>query len=193
MRTAVIVVDMLADYFDEAHPLPITDPARAIVPAVDRLTAAARAGNHAVVFACDSFLPGDFLFGGKMQPHALRGTPGAEPTALLHREPDDIVLPKRRFSAFFKTDLDQTLRTLGVEAVAVAGITTHFCVLTTALDAVALDFRTVVVEDCCAAPTPEMHAATLDLYRRNPLWPLLRVERLDDYRSELSEQGQPQE
>lgn len=193
MRSAVIVVDMLEETFDPAHPLPISEPARAIVPAIDRLTAAARAGGHPVVFACDSFLEGDFLFGGKMQPHALRGTPGAEPTALLHREPGDVVLPKRRFSAFFKTDLDQTLRTLGVEAVAVAGITTHFCVLTTALDAVALDLRAVLVEDCCAAPTPQMHAAALDLYRRNPLWPLLRVMPLADYLPELSSQGHQQE
>jgi len=173
MRTAVIVVDMLADYFD--HELPITAAARALIPAIDRLTAAARAAQLPVVFACDSFLPDDFLFGGKMSPHALRGTPGAEPTDLLHREPRDVVLPKRRFSAFFKTDLDQTLRTWGVEAVAVCGITTHVCVLTTVLDAVCHDFHAFLIEDCCAAHKPEAHDAVLGLYRDTPLFPLLRV------------------
>ena len=54
----------------------------------------------------------------------------------LDRLPRDMVLPKRRFSAFFKTDLDQTLRTLDVDTVLVGGISTNFCVLTTALDAV---------------------------------------------------------
>ena len=55
------------------------------------------------------------------------------------------------------------------------GIATHFCVLTTALDALCHDFRAVILEDCSAAPTPEMHQRTLDNYRRNPLYPLLRV------------------
>ena len=193
MRTAVIVVDMLADYFREDHPLPITGPARAIVPAIDRLTAGARAANQPVIFACDSFLEGDFVFRGKMRPHALRGTPGAEPTALLTRTRGDIVLPKRRFSAFFKTDLDQTLRTLGVGGVAVAGITTQVCVLATALDAVALDFHAVLVEDACAAHRPDVHAAALDLYRNTPLHPMLRVQDVDGYLSELDSQGQGQQ
>ena len=93
----------------------------------------------------------------------------------LDQAPTDIVLPKRRFSAFFKTDLDMTLRLLQIDTVAVTGITTHFCVLTTALDALCHDFRAVILEDCSAAPTPEIHQRTLDNYRRNPLYPLLRV------------------
>ena len=192
MRTAVIVVDMLADTVREDRPLPISGPALAIVPAIERLTAGARAAGCPVVFACDSFLEGDFLFRGRMRPHALRGTPGADPTPLLTRHPEDIVLPKRRFSAFFKTDLDQTLRTLGVEGVAVAGITTHVCVLTTALDAIALDFHATLVEDACAAHDPAVHGAALDLYRNTPLHPLLRVIDVDGYLAELTAQDQVQ-
>ena len=109
-----------------------------------------------------------------MKPHSLRGTPGAMPVAELHREPTDEVLPKRRFSAFFKTDLDQTLRTQGVDTVAVCGISTHFCVITTALDAVCHDFRTIIVEDGTAAYSAATHDECLALYRRNPLYPLLR-------------------
>jgi len=41
---------------------------------------------------------------------------------------EDIILPKRRFSAFFKTDLDITLRTLEVDTIALAGINTDACV-----------------------------------------------------------------
>ena len=48
MRTAVIVVDMLADYFD--HELPFTAPARAVVPAINRLTGAARSAGIPVTF-----------------------------------------------------------------------------------------------------------------------------------------------
>ena len=92
-----------------------------------------------------------------MKAHSLRGTPGAEVLEDLDRTPADIFLPKRRFSAFFKTDLDMTLRLLQIDTVAVTGLATHFCVLTTALDALCHDFRAVILEDCSAAPTTEMH------------------------------------
>ncbi|PIP08711.1 MAG: hypothetical protein COX51_02945 [Syntrophobacteraceae bacterium CG23_combo_of_CG06-09_8_20_14_all_50_8] len=41
----------------------------------------------------------------------------------------DIHLPKRRFSAFFKTNLDQTFRLHGVGGVAIAGIISHWCLI----------------------------------------------------------------
>lgn len=175
LKPAVIVVDMVRDNFRDADHLPITAPARAMVPALNRLIYASRTRGAPIVFACDSFLEGDFIFQGKMKAHSLRGTPGAEVLDDLDRAPQDIFLPKRRFSAFFKTDLDLTLRLLRVDTVAVTGIATHFCVLTTALDALCHDFRAVIIEDCCAGPNPDIHRRTLDNYRRNPLYPLLRV------------------
>ncbi len=189
MKPVVVVVDMLVDNLGTGEHGAIEREGRAIVPAVRRVAAAARDRGLPVVFANDSFLPGDFLFGGRMAPHALRGTPGARVVPELGPDPRDHVLPKRRFSAFFKTDLDQTLRTLGVDTVAVAGITTPFCVMTTALDAVAHDFRAVVLEDASAAHKPEVHAQCLGLYRRSALWPLLRVETVDAFLAALDAGG----
>jgi nicotinamidase-related amidase len=180
MRPVVVVVDMLVDNVHGLEHTPVGDAALAVVPAINRLLGIARERNWPVCFACDSFLPGDFLFGGRMKPHALRGTPGADPIPELDRRPDDEVLRKRRFSAFFKTDLDQTLRTRSVDTVLVTGIATNFCVLATALDAVCHDFHAVIVEDACAAAKPEWHANTLSCYRRNVLFPLLRVQTVDE-------------
>lgn len=176
MKPAILVVDMVQDNFHDEDHLPITAHARAMLPALNHLLRESRRKGAPIIFACDSFLEGDFIFQGKMKAHSLRGTQGAEVLEDLERTPADIFLPKRRFSAFFKTDLDMTLRLLQIETVAVTGIATHFCVLTTALDALCHDFRGVILEDCCAAPTPEIHQRTLDNYRRNPLYPLLRVE-----------------
>jgi nicotinamidase/pyrazinamidase len=175
MKPAVIVVDMVKDNFHDEDHLPITAHARAMIPALNHLLQESRQRRIPIIFACDSFLEGDFIFQGKMKAHSLRGTPGAEVMEGLDQAPGDIVLPKRRFSAFFKTDLDMTLRLLQIDTVAVTGIATHFCVLTTALDALCHDFRAVILEDCSAAPTAEMHQRTLDNYRRNPLHPLLRI------------------
>ena len=91
------------------------------------------------------------------------------------RETNDIWLPKPRYSAFFKTGLENTLREMDVTMCAVGGIATNFCVLTTALDALQHDFKAVFIEDCSTAAKQEIHEHTLGLYRRNPLYPLLQV------------------
>lgn len=181
MRASVVVVDMIVDNLHSGEHSLIAQEGAAIIPALQRLLAAARASEMPVVFANDSFLPQDALFGGRMKPHALRGTAGAQVIPELAPKPGDHVVPKRRFSAFYKTDLAQTLRTLGVDTVAIGGITTPFCVLTTALDAVCEDFRAVILEDCAAAHKREVHERCLSLYRKNILWPLLRVMRAQEF------------
>lgn len=180
MKTAVVVIDMVKDNLESSAHAGIAQRGKAIVPAVNRLTAGARAKGWPVIFATDSFLPGDALFRGRMKDHSLRGTEGAEVSDLLERGPEDVWLPKRRMSAFFKTDLDQTLRLWSVERVAACGLMTPYCVLTTALDAVCLDFYAVMVEDASTAPTDAMHTSCLDLYRRSPLRPLLTVQSVDE-------------
>ncbi|MCG6534620.1 MAG: cysteine hydrolase [Syntrophales bacterium LBB04] len=183
MKTAVIVVDMLKDHIREAnHP-----PAQvmAIIPSINRLTERARQCGLPVIFANDSFLPGDFIFQGKIKGHALRGTEGAEVVDELAQEEGDIYLPKRRFSAFFKTDLDQTLRLYGVEVIAIAGINSHWCVLDTAFDAMSNDFRAYIISDCCASFHPGAHETTMDLYRKNPLYPLFQVMTLQEFEKTL--------
>ena len=92
-----------------------------------------------------------------MKPHSIRGTEGANVIDQLDKEPSDIVSEKRRFSAFFKTDLDQTLRDLDCDTVMVVGISTHICVLSTLIDAVAFDFKAIMLRDCCQAHTSEIH------------------------------------
>jgi nicotinamidase/pyrazinamidase len=172
MKPAVIIVDMLEGNYPKERTG--REEEKIIEPVRDFLRGC-RERSVPVIFACDSFLEGDFIFGGRMKPHAIRGTPGTRPLRDLELQPGDIVLEKRRFSAFFKTDLDQTLRTLGVDTVAVGGINTHFCVLATAFDAVCNDFYTVILEDLSAAYKRELHQTFLDAYRYNVLYPLLRV------------------
>jgi nicotinamidase-related amidase len=190
MNPAVIIVDMLEDTCAQEVELAITTHARAMLPRLNRLLVEARARGLPVVFACDSFLAEDFIFRGRMHPHSLRGTPGARVVSDLVVESSDMVLEKRRFSAFFKTDLvktdlDQTLRTLGCDTIAVAGIATNVCVLTTVLDGLAHDFEVVWLEDCSAAHKPEVHEATLGLYRPFPLEPLLRIQTAEEFLDSL--------
>jgi len=175
MKPALIIVDMLKDTFNKHPDAFITKAAMRFVPTINRLSAMFREKGFPVIFSCDSFLPNDFIFKGKMKLHSIRGTDGATVIDELERKASDIVSEKRRFSAFFKTDLDQTLRTFGCDTVVVAGIATHICVLTTVLDAVASDFQAILLKDCCAAHKPEYHDWTIQIYEKSPIYPLIKI------------------
>jgi nicotinamidase/pyrazinamidase len=181
VKPAVIVVDMVKDTFREGSRLPITQEGRSILPNLRILLKESRQRGFPVVFANDSFMKGDFIFNGKMKSHSIRGTEGAEVVADLHPEPTDIILPKRRFSAFFKTDLDQTLRVLGADTIVVTGLTTEFCVLSTVIDGLCLDFSAIILEDCTVSHSKERHQTCLSLYRDTSLYPLLRIMTLSEF------------
>lgn len=188
-KPALLIIDMVKDNFDESRNIPITGLARELIQPINRLSRVFRESGWPVVFSTDAFKKNDFLFQGKLSPHSLEGTEGAEPIDELEREEQDLWLPKPRFSAFFGTDLDVWLREREVTLCAVAGITTNFCVLTTAMDAVCSDFKAVILEDCATASSREIHEHILDIYRRNVLYPLLRILTSQQLLDELKEKS----
>ena len=169
---AIIVIDMTKDNLSGF----VKGQCDKIIPVINILTEKFRKNNNLVIFANDSFLKEDFLFKSKMLPHSLRFTKGSEVTGQLTVKSSDIILPKRRFSAFFKTDLDQTLRTYKVEKVYICGITSLFCVLSTAYDSVCHDFYTVIIEDATTAHKDIVHEQLMGFLRKNPLQPLLEIK-----------------
>jgi len=184
MKPTIIVVDMLKDAFKKKD-LPSTQEYLRIVPKIKRLLEEARKLGMPIIYACDSFLGKDFIFKGK-SPYSLRGTEGAEVIDELKPKKAEEVLLKRRFSAFFKTDLDQTLRLYGVDTVVITGINTHVCVLATAMDSVCHDFNAIVLEDCSASRQREVHEGSLEVLRQSGLFPLLRVMASDDFLKEVA-------
>ena len=174
-KPALIIIDMVKDYFKPENAYPITPLARQIIPPLNRVIARFHEKKFPVVFATDAFEADDFFFTGRMHPHAIKGSPGAEVVTDLDRTDGDYWLPKPRFSAFFQTDLAEHLKAQGVTLCAVAGIATHFCVLATVMDSVCHAFKTALLEDCSADFSPQAHEQCLGLYRKNPLYPLLQV------------------
>ncbi len=179
MNPAVIIVDMLEGNYSKNR-TGEKEEEKIIVP-VRNFLKTCRSLSIPAIFACDSFLSNDFIFKGRMKPHAIRGTVGTQPLSDLEPAEDDIILEKRRFSAFFKTDLDQTLRTMNVDTVAIGGVNTHFCVLATAFDAVCHDFHTIILEDLSAAYKYEIHRNTLDAYRNSAIYPILQVADSEEF------------
>ena len=174
-RPAFLIIDMLKDNFEKNKGLPITPLAKQIISPINSVINIFRRESWPIVFSTDAFKKEDFIFKGHMKPHSLAGSEGAKVIDKLDFKKEDLWLPKPRFSAFFKTGLDLWLRKKEVTLCAVAGIATNFCVLTTVMDAICYDFKTVLIEDCTAASSEIIHYKILDAYRRNPLYPLLRI------------------
>jgi nicotinamidase-related amidase len=77
----------------------------------------------------------------------------------------EVVITKRRPSAFFGTDLTMLLRAQGIESVAVVGVSTGGCVEATVRDATHNDFYAVLLEDAVGAYNTEVHEAALTVMR----------------------------
>ncbi|MBI4319267.1 MAG: cysteine hydrolase [Chloroflexi bacterium] len=84
----------------------------------------------------------------------VEGTPGAEFVKGLEPTPDDHVVYKRRFSAFYCTDLDVRLKSLGVNTVIYTGLLTNSSIANSVAAANDRDLEIIVVSDCCACGDP---------------------------------------
>jgi nicotinamidase-related amidase len=91
--------------------------------------------------------------------------PGAftpdDPGAAVHPDvepwPGEVVVTKKRVSAFAGSDLDLVLRARGIDHLVLTGIATSGVVLSTLRQAADLDYRLTVLADGCADPDPEVH------------------------------------
>jgi nicotinamidase-related amidase len=85
------------------------------------------------------------------------GDPAAEIHPAVAPEPGDLVVTKRRVSAFTGSDLEVVLRGLGAGTLVLTGIATSGVVLSTLRQAADLDYRLVVLADGCLDVDPEVH------------------------------------
>jgi nicotinamidase-related amidase len=85
----------------------------------------------------------------------IEGTPGAQIHPDLARHDEDTLVIKKRYSAFFETNLQQILSDLAPEQITLAGVNTHACVRTTAIDAYQRDMRVLLASDCLASHNAE--------------------------------------
>lgn len=152
---ALLIVDMLNDFVQPGAPLRV-EAAEALIPTIARAAQAARRARAPVIYLCDSHRPDDPEFRA-WPPHAVAGTPGAQVVPALAATEGDIVIPKRRFSGFFGTDLDLSLREREVRHLTICGILTDICVYHTAADATQLHYRVAVARNAVAAAAPEQH------------------------------------
>ena len=151
-KPAILVVDMLNDFVYGAL---TCERGKAIVPATAELLYAARQKGVPVIFCNDAHIKDIDRELALWGDHAIAGTPGAEVIPELKLAESDYVVPKRRYSGFFQTDLDILLRELGVKTVVMTGLHTHMCVRHTSADAYSLGYDVVVAKEATDSFTEE--------------------------------------
>jgi ureidoacrylate peracid hydrolase len=192
-KTAVIVVDMQNDFaskgglFDHAG-IDIA-AAKGAIPHIQSTLATARGVGIPVIYLKMGFQPDlsdlgaedsvnrvrHLQFGVSQTAHAPNGKTGrflirdtwnTDIVPELEPQPNDVVIYKTRFSGFYQTELDATLKKMGAKYLIFTGVTTCICVESTVRDAMFRDYLCVLLSDCMSEPIGNElprsnHAATL--------------------------------
>lgn len=130
-----------------------------------QLLGRARANRRLVVHAVERHYPGLVDFEHKKLPRHCevgddqsRYVDGFQPFGT----PREIEIPKRRYSAFYATDLDLLLREQGIEVVVVAGVKTNVCVRAAIQDAFAAGYEVLLPREATNSNRPHLAEATLE-------------------------------
>ena len=191
-RSALILIDMESGFVDPESGHCIRY-AQSTVPACVRAVETARSKGIPVFFVKRIYRSDGsdveltryaaWKAGGRACMPASRGLNSAQAPEGLRPRPGDYTIIKPRWSAFFQTELDLILRRLDIRTVILAGTTTPNCVRTTCYDAIALEYNTVVLTDCCSSQTEEIQRVNLaDMERAGAV--LMDSAAFTDYGSE---------
>jgi nicotinamidase-related amidase len=145
---ALVVVDMQKDFCYKNGALYIGDHVREIFEPIEKVIETA--GERIPVFYTQDWHREDDIEFKIWPPHCVMNTEGAEIIDELKPVGGDYLIKKRRYSAFFGTDLDLTLRELNITRLFITGVATNICVLHTVSDAILLKYDVSVLRDCTA-------------------------------------------
>ena len=143
-----------------------------LIPRAARVLQQARRAHVPIVHVRVGFRPGVpeasprnlFLSAIKAsQPHQrfFQNESGAIHSGVAPDE-GDLVVTKSRVSAFAGTDLDLLLRAKDIHTLIVFGIATSGVVLSTVLQGADMDYRSVVIKDCCVDLDPDLHTCLVE-------------------------------
>ncbi|MEV5595331.1 isochorismatase family cysteine hydrolase [Streptomyces sp. NPDC052496] len=170
MSSALLVMDVQRAIVD------IVDDGSGYLPRLRRAIDGARAADLPVIYVTIALRPGFPEVGTRNRPLAaiaraglyVEGAPGTEIHPEVAPRPGDVVVTKRRASAFSGSDLDVVLRARGIDSLVLTGIATSAVVLSTLCQANDLDFGLTVLSDACLDTDPEVHRVLTE--RLFPQW-----------------------
>jgi nicotinamidase-related amidase len=138
---------------------------RQVVERTQRLQRAARDAGIFVCYCATVFRPGYVEISERNKTFRERKHSGqppiSDPVQLIHPAvlpiPGEVVVGKHRVNALYGTALDLILRANGIDTLLILGYATSGVVLSTVRYAADLDYRLLVVEECCADQDPAVH------------------------------------
>jgi nicotinamidase-related amidase len=148
----------------------VAEVAGSLLDTLAKTIAAARVARVPVIYVRVAFRSGATDISRRNRSFSALTSIGAmgedDPATQIHPSvapgPDDIVVVKKRVSAFTGSDLDVVLRSLEVDSLVLAGIATSGVVLSTLRQGADLDYDLTVLRDGCADGDPEVHRVLLD-------------------------------
>ncbi|HID34864.1 MAG TPA: cysteine hydrolase [Anaerolineae bacterium] len=184
MTTVVMVIDMERGFTDPEGALYAGDTVREIIgPIREILQAEGEKGSH-FIFTRDWHDPDDQEF-QMWPPHCIQGTWETEiDPALAEFTENSVIINKRRYSAFFDTNLDELLRRINPDQVIVTGVATDICVMYTTADLRNRDYPVVIPANAVTSFDPEAHAFALKHMAK-----ILGVKVVPDYETWLRSQA----
>ena len=169
-RCVLIVIDMQNDFVLDGAIRQVPE-AKNQLPKICRLTDKCRQFGIPVIYTIQEvdavFNPLEIIGRPVLKDEGMRkDTKGIQIVDDLTPKPDDVIIRKRRFSAFYQTDLEIILRNIRgsekpVDTTIICGTVTNICCESTARDAFFRDYKVVFGTDICSARTMESHNATL--------------------------------
>jgi ureidoacrylate peracid hydrolase len=168
-HTALLVVDVQCDYFCKGGIIDLMgydyQANEVIIPALKQFIATSRRYLKKIIFTRQTMYP--YLRSPVVVEHYTRVkmtrpfNPRNEDFYRITAEPDDIILPKHRYSAFIGTPFDAILRANGIKTLIITGVATNVCVESTARDGFMLDYHIVVPSDLTAGVSDQVKQMSL--------------------------------
>jgi len=159
-KTALIIIDMLNDFVSEKGALYCGKSSREIIPVIVQEIEKTRKENGLIIFLRDSHDEDDLEF--KMFPrHCVQDTWGSRIIDEIEVKPEDIIIPKKRYSGFYGTDLEKVLREHYITNVKITGVCTSICVMDTVGGLRNRDYPVTVYKNGVADFDPEAHEFSL--------------------------------
>ena len=170
-RSVLMVIDMQNDFVLDGAVMQVKE-AKNQIPRIKTLIGKCRGLGVPVIYTIQEtdevFCPLEVASFPKLALEGMRkGSSGQQIIAELTPEPEDTIIRKRRFSAFYQTDLEIILRNIRgsekpVDSIIICGTVTNICCESTARDAFFRDYKVVFGTDICSANTRRAHEATLE-------------------------------
>lgn len=156
-KTAVLVIDMIKDFVGEGFPMYFPQGG-AIIEPMKEFVDKCRDKGMPVIFTTQTHKENNAdmgKYGRLMEPigaHVIckEGAEGAEIVEGLGMKDEDMLVVKHNYSAFYGTELDIMLHTMGIETVVIVGVCTEMCCAATAREAINHGYETAFISDLTA-------------------------------------------